>query len=257
MNKMKFAAVFAAALTAAAVTAQDLNALENHVTFQICFEDSVEVDRAEGEVALQQHKHEINESEYTYVEGVKGKALYNTNPRGGWRRYQMQDNLSFERPGTVSLWIKPVAWKKLTADSPKQKNGRYVTITTPFFMTSWSKTGYIVLERACPEFLDRSEMVRLLFPCFKNVRSYHAKEYKWEDNKWYHIVLTWSGYNYTVYVNGENVLAAAHKEQLKQSDMHKCFEVRPNPGMALDEFTVYNKALTPEEIKALYNSMKK
>ena len=47
------------------------------------------------------------------------------------------------------------------------------------------------------------------------------------------------------------------KEQLKQSDMHKNFEVRPNPGMVLDEFTVYNKALSPAEIKALYESMKK
>lgn len=257
MNKTRLAVVFAAVLSAGVVSAADVSALEQNVTFQMSFEDSVEVDRAEGEVELQQGKHEDVQDGYSYVEGVKGKALYNTNPRGGVRRYLMQDNLNFDQPGTISLWIKPVAWKKLTEDCPKQKNGRYNTITTPFFMTGWCKTGYIVLERACPEFLDRSEMVRLLFPCFKNIRSYYSKEFKWEDNKWYHIVLSWSGYNYTVYINGENVLAAAHKEQLKQSDMHKNFEIRPNAGMVLDEFTVYNKALTPEEIKALYDSMKK
>ena len=257
MNKMQISTAAAILFATGICAAQNLNALEEHVTFQISFEDSVEVDRAEGEVALQQGKHEDIQDGYSYVEGVKGKALYNTNPRGHVRRYQMKDNINFEQPGTVSLWIKPVDWKKLTPDSPKQKNGRYNTITTPFFMTGWSKTGYIVLERACPEFLGRSEMVRLLFPAFKNIRSYYSKEFKWEDNKWYHIVLTWSGYNFTVYINGENVLAAAHKEQLKQSDMHKNFEVRPNAGMAMDEFTIYNKALSPEEIKALYDSMKK
>ncbi|MBR2439874.1 MAG: LamG domain-containing protein [Lentisphaeria bacterium] len=257
MKSLQLAVMSAAVLTAGSLFAQDLKALEEHVTFQISFEGSVEVDRAEGEIKLQQGKHEDVQSGYSYVEGVKGKALYNTDPRGHVRRYLMKDNINFDLPGTVSLWVKPVAWKKLTPDSPKQKNGRYNTITTPFFMTGWCRTGYIVLERACPEFLNRPEQVRLLFPAFKNIRSYYSKEFKWEDNKWYHIVMTWSGYNYTVYINGEVVLAAAHKEKLKQSDMHKNFEVRPNPGMTLDEFTIYNKALTPAEIKALYNSMKK
>ena len=257
MKSLRFAILSAAVLTAASVCGQDLKALEEHVTFQMSFEGSVEVDRAEGEIKLQQGKHEDVQTGYSYVDGVKGKALYNTEPRGHVRRYQMKDNLSFETPGTISLWIKPVAWKKLTADSPKQKNGRYHTITTPFFMTSWCKTGYIVLERACPEFLNRPEQVRLLFPCFKNIRSYYSNEFKWEDNKWYHIVMTWSGYNFNVYINGENVLAVAHKEKLKQSDMHKNFEIRPNAGMVLDEFTIYNKALLPAEVKALYESMKK
>lgn len=257
MKNLRFAILSAAVLTAGSLCGQNVKDLEEHVTFQMSFEGSVEVDRAEGEIKLQQGKHEDVQTGYSYVEGVKGKALYNIEPRGFVRRYQMKDNVNFEAPGTISLWVKPVAWKKLTADSPKQANGRYHTITTPFFMTGWSKTGYIVLERACPEFLNRSEQLRLLFPCFKNVRSYYSKEFKWEDNKWYHIVMTWSGHNFTVYINGEFVLAAAHKEKLKQADMHKNFEIRPNVGMALDEFTIYNKALTPAEIKALYNSMKK
>lgn len=257
MKILQLAVMSAAVLTAGSLFAQDLKALEEHVTFQMSFEGSVEVDRAEGEIKLQQGKHEDVQSGYSYVDGVRGKALYNTDPKGHVRRHLMKDNINFDLPGTVSLWVKPVAWKKLTADSPKQKNGRYNTITTPFFMTGWCRTGYIVLERACPEFLNRPEQVRLLFPGFKNIRSYYSKEFKWEDNKWYHIVMTWSGYNYTVYINGEVVLAAAHKEKLKQSDMHRNFEIRPNAGMTLDEFTIYNKALNPAEIKALYNSMKK
>ena len=253
----KLGMMAAMSLAAGTVCAWNPAELEQNVTFQISFEGSAEVDRAEGDDTLQQGKHEDVQDGYSYVEGVKGKALYNTNPKGHVRRYAMKGNINFDRPGTVSLWIKPVNWTKLTRDSPKNPNGRYKTITTPFFMTGWSKTGYIVLERACPEFIDRSEQIRLLFPAFKNAKSYFSREYKWEDNKWYHIVLTWSGYNYTVYVNGEQVISAAQKEKLKQSDMHKNFEVRPMAGMTLDEFTVYNKALTPAEVKALYDSMKK
>lgn len=248
---MLFAAAPAAAPAAPAIS------LDEYVTFQISFDESVDVDIATGSAELKQQAHEDIRDGYQYVDGIKGKALYNTDPRGFVRRYAIQDNLDFEKPGTISMWIKPVKWEKLTPDSPKQPNGRYNTITTPFFMTSWAQNGYIVLERACPELLENPERVRLLFPGFKNVLGYYEKHFTWEDNKWYNIVLTWNGYDYTVYINGEVAIAAAHKEKLKASDMAATFEVRPNPGMVLDEFTVYNKAFSPEELKAMYNQNKK
>ena len=259
---MKFSNFSAAILMFSAVSfaghaAGAADPLEEYITFQISFDESLDVDIAAGSADLQQQPHEDVRDGYSYVDGIKGKALYNTDSRGFVRRYAMQDNLSFEKPGTISMWIKPVKWDKLSPESPKQPNGRYNTITTPFFMTSWAQNGYIVLERACPELLENPERIRLLFPGFKNVIGYYEKHFTWEDNQWYYIVLTWNGYDYSAYINGELAIAAAHKEKLRSQDMAATFEVRPNAGMVLDEFTIYSKAFSPEEIKAMYDQYKK
>ena len=230
---------------------------EDNITFQISFDDSADVDVAIGSADLKQQPHENVTTGYKYIPGIKGKALLNSDPRGFVRRYAIKDNLNFEKPGTISMWIMPVKWEKLTPSSPKQPNGRYNTITTPFFMTSWAQNGYIVLERACPELLENPERVRLLFPGFKNIIGYYEKHFTWKDNQWYNIVLTWNGYDYSVYINGELAIAAAHKEKLKAANMAATFEVRPNVGMALDEFTIYNKAFSAKEIKAMYDKLKK
>ena len=91
MKFLQTAIMGAAVFAAGSAFTQDVKALEEHVTFQISYEGSVEVDRAEGEVKLQQGKHEDVQSGYSYVEGIKGKALHNTNPRGHVRRYLMKD----------------------------------------------------------------------------------------------------------------------------------------------------------------------
>ncbi len=258
---MKFFNLSMAVLLSSAISltvaAADADPLASNVTFQITFDDSADVDIASGSADLKQQPHEDVQDGYTYVNGIKGKALLNSNPRGFVRRYEIKGNLDFEKPGTISMWIMPVKWDKLSPDSPKQPNGRYNTITTPFFMTSWAATGYIVLERACPELLENPERVRLLFPGFKNIIGYYEKHYTWEDNKWYNIVMTWNGRDYSVYINGELAIAAALGEKLKNSDMASTFEVRPNVGMALDEFTIYDKALSLDEIKAMYDRCKK
>ena len=69
MKILQLSVMSAAVLTAGSLFAQDLKALEEHVTFQMSFEGSVEVDRAEGEIKLQCKdvaKETANSYEKTY-----------------------------------------------------------------------------------------------------------------------------------------------------------------------------------------------
>jgi archaellum biogenesis protein FlaJ (TadC family) len=91
------------------------------------------------------------------------------------------------------------------------------------------------------------------FPCFTEIKKSNvSKTYDFQLGKWYHIVKTWDGLNFTVYVNGTELLKTAVPHKITTDMLSRLFSISVAQGMGVDEYTIYDKQLSAEEVKAIY-----
>ena len=75
--------------------------------------------------------------------------------------------------------------------------------------------------------------------------------------QWYHLAVTRSGSTYTIYINGAASGSATNAYTIPDPNAPLTIGQAENLGFMkgrLDEVTVYNRALAPEEIQAVYNA---
>jgi len=176
----------------------------------------------------------------TRTTGFVGKAL-SFDGVDDYVRIPGSDSLaSITSEITISVWVKPLALRD------------WAIIRTPFDLNpkAWG--------------LDRYSN-NLRFYIYDGGTPYVAKK-PWspETGKWYHIVGTYDGKKLKTYINCSLFMALDHVGAIDSTDKGVVIATRKStggewlfPGL-IDDVRVYNRALTEQEIRALYlNYLKK
>ncbi|NOQ38534.1 DUF2341 domain-containing protein, partial [archaeon] len=115
---------------------------------------------------------------------------------------------------------------------------------------------------------DINQIVYIIIPADGEINVVHfgGGEYDWgtgvyvDAGKWYHFVLTWNGTTEKLYLDGVQEAIqdnAAYDIDLTEFKIGYCF-YRPlgerHLDGTIDEFRIWNRALSPEEINASYNA---
>ncbi len=231
---------------------QEPDPLAEHIAFYVSFDDSLEPDQARGEAKIQVGN--FTPAKYRFMEGVRGKAVIPVPGKAQNLRFKIKDNINFAEPGSITFWFNPVDWAVQTADTPNQPGTQWKkTYHAGFFGTSYSANGYIVLQRLSSHVPGGKDVLMLLFPCFKDLRrSGVSRNFDFGKNVWHFLAMTWNGLDYSVCLDGKQVLSTAVPYKLTQEKLSDCFELSMAGGLAFDEFTVYDKQLSPDEVMKLY-----
>ncbi|WFB36969.1 LamG domain-containing protein [Kiritimatiellota bacterium B12222] len=213
-------------------------ALQEGLTLYIPWDSSMEATTAEGV------KTPTKDQSTQLVEGKSGTGVELT---GSARLYYPgKDNFNIQE-GTIAFWAKRnMSWKesdegfilvKAIAGSGWNQNSFYFSITPHNQIRVW------------------------LWDSEKKQTLYMVAPVPSQANVWYHLAATFTDGEVRIYVNGEEgsytpdgkgdpmmVMPSGDVKNLQiGSDYNHAFE-----GV-IDEFRVYNRVLSPEEIKALYN----
>ena len=254
MKNSAFALILGIALIPAAVPAEEEDPLRENVTFYCSFDGALEPDQARGSDKIQNGR--LVRENYSFIDGVKGKAVF-CKDRSDGLYFQIKDNIDFSVPGSASVWIFPKDWVVQTKDTPNQGKTQWKqTYSCGLITTAYNKTGYIVLQRMTSHVPGGKDVLWLGFPCFQEIKKSNvSKNYDFQLGNWYHIVETWDGQNFTVYVNGEEILKTSVPVKITTDKLARLFSVNVAKGMAVDEYTVYDKQLSADEVKAMYTKL--
>jgi len=173
----------------------------------------------------------------SYDKGVHLRALV-TNKKGQTLRYQVKGNLN-PRQGSVAMWIKPLTWEPAKLDPLDPR---------VFFDVLGPENARLLIYKY--------QGASLMFLSYNSAT--FAGIGKWKAGDWHHIVCTWrreSG-DCRTYIDGE----LAQKGKLPLPDeLSGLFAVGSTGWGAveggdtlLDEFYIFRRALTPEEVANLY-----
>jgi len=192
-----------------------------------------------------------------FQDGIRGKALLINETSVKDVRYTSDSNFVLSKPGAISFWVQPVQW--LRGDGlpnlPGGKAGQKVQTGMVFFSTSIGKANFVI-KRQTTHDITRDESDRLLiyssaFNGLRDIRLWH-KDMIWREGEWHHLVLTWSRQDIVLFIDGSRV---------GQTVIEKPMEITPDTftlgsqfgtSILLDEFCIYSKQLTDEEVKLLH-----
>ena len=160
------------------------------------------------------------------------------------------------------MWIQPVKWKRgeeLPKDPEREDGHRLVTYSV-FFMTPYSGSGYMGLERMTSVYLqgDNAKDFFLfwsaLFPKVQNAST--SARFLWPAGEWHHVALTWKGQEITLYLDGERACCVPLKGKI---DVQPATFIVGGSGAdptLIDEVAIYSRALSEKDVKDLFTSFK-
>ena len=178
----------------------------------------------------------------SFVPGRRGQAalLGEDGKNRYWVDYDTADNIRVEE-GTIALWIQPLGW------TGTDDGFRY------FFM--------IRDETCCKFYLYRFRDDNLLVLAGNGIEgqwgSVAMRTDAWKDGQWVHLAVTWKDRAVALYVDGKQMgrsvvpqakyfRGMAPSFSLGQSE---CWDPKQKKAQtAFDEFVVFSRALTPEEV---------
>lgn len=232
------------------LSAEEQDPLAEHISFYNSFDGSIEPDQARGSDKI--IVGNLDRTKFTYIQGVKGKALL-AGDKAPALRFKVKGNIDFAAPGSVSFWFNPVDWVVQTPETPNQGNTRWKeTRSAGFFATSYSPAGYIVLQRSTSHVPGGKDVLMLVFPCFKDITKSNVRtNLDFPKNRWRHMAMTWDGLNYFVYLDGKEVLRTSVPYKITEDKVNECFVISTARGLAFDEFAIYDKQLSAEEIAGI------
>ena len=179
--------------------------------------------------------------------GVKGKALLvgldEQNVRRGVQ-YPHEKNLDWTK-GTISFWVKPVNW-----------TGRDTGFFAMFFSTAAGKNLFYIYKYHTGEYLYllRGENPGWLFSIYRPG--------EWKKGEWHHVACVWDPVQQAIYIDGQLMAVNRVYFPLKDLSEKKDFVIGENKRTMslknkgrmslIDEFRIYDRILSREEIAALY-----
>lgn len=159
--------------------------------------------------------------------------------------YSGKGNLDLNE-GTFALWIK--------RDKPWSEKRGYM-ILRAVAGKEWNQDGFYIAVTKWDELsvsqFDRDKKRNIVLS--PNNIPYPA-------NEWQHLVVTWQGPAVRIYMNGVEISYKTPSDPMREAPagtvwrIQICSENSEKEALdgAIDEFRIYSKAMTPAEVKALY-----
>ena len=228
--------------------------------FYVSFDaEDFDADVADGKAEGERNKGTPPE----FADGLRGKAM---SVVYGGATFDAKDNFSFGRPGSVSLWVQPVQWKRkleLPAD-PNSDSGRRTPTYNCFFGTPYNPDGYMGIQRMTSVHLEGAAALDSImvfahgYPKLlqknNNARAPHVD---WADGEWHHIALTWDKEEFRLYLDGKIGAQVPVAGRIDPEDDAAQFFMGASEPTLIDEVAVYKRVLSEGEIKTLFDSYKK
>ena len=231
------------------------NEIQEDVVFYLSFDGSIEVDRSVGTgkaINFERIKNPV------FTNGINGKALVAKDKRIAMI-FKRKDILNFGEAGSISMWIKPVKWLNSEDMPVVKKTGFRKTLYQNLFLTHYSKNGYLGFERITSPHPKHNARMLLFFAKFKGIKAGYSTRIDWsrQKSKWHNVVITWSPLCFKVYLDGEFKGETTLQQKIKDNDLSSTFNVECPAGTIMDEFIIYNKALSKEQIAKFYKALSK
>ncbi len=187
------------------------------------------------------------ETPVSFQDGIRGKALViGTDPQGVRHgvAYPHEKNLNWTE-GAISFWLKPVNWK-----------GSDTGFFVPVFDAKAGKNYFMIYKYCVGEtfYFMRGEHGFWLFTQFKPG--------EWKPGEWHHVVCNWNPVQLSMYIDGRLVTEQRIHFPLRnlepKSDFllgefkHSFKYQQPGRLSLLDEFKIFDRMLTLDEVKELY-----
>jgi hypothetical protein len=172
-----------------------------------------------------------------FTDGVSGKAVrLNQN---GCINYSVEKNIDAEQ-GTIAFWMRPADW------NPRLRTNTY------HWIFSVNKSGAKV---------DRFQLFKMPGPLMMFFYGKHDKVKKltfsigkWKLKQWHFIAFTWGQAQIKLYVDGKLLRTVKISMEQMPSDLND--KITLQGGLETtdyDNFQIYKRPLSGNEIKALYN----
>lgn len=175
------------------------------------------------------------------VKGKYGNAL-KTSALLGHLKYPASQIFNPEE-GTVEFWVKAIDWV------PGDDNFHV------FFEAKSDGAIYLYKYFQDSKLLMLATNDHKYGPYFSS-----GAKINWNKNEWHHVAGTWSSLGVLLYIDGEPI-SKAPVEATLPSKTPEFFSIGNLPWHSLrlgttliDEFRIYNKSLTPRQIKARFNN---
>lgn len=84
--------------------------------------------------------------------------------------------------------------------------------------------------------------------------SIHPSSFLLNHNEWYHIVVKWTGINVELFVNGEFIENGTFYREFNFEGLRS--DIFTAPNALFDDLLIAKRALSPEEIRAIYHSQR-
>ena len=182
-----------------------------------------------------------------FRKGLKGKALLIGMDEKKIRHgvsYPHEKNLNWKQ-GTISFWVNPVNW-----------NGTDTGFFAMFFSAWAGENNFYIYKYLVGEFLYfmRGERGFWLFSMFR--------QGEWKAGEWHHVVCTWDPVQLSIFIDGELATERRISFPLKNMSPKTDFIIGENKKTMklknkgrlslIDEFKIFDRILTRQEIRALY-----
>ena len=188
---------------------------------------------------------------YTGPKGKNNAVLLNNEENIA---YTHTDNFNFKQ-GTVSFWVKPVNWKM-------SARGKFQT----FFELRSGDTKYRFIINK----INSGDALNFLIRC--NGKSYGTvfPNTGWQTGEWHKIDCTWNSSGMKLYVDGKPPKSGSAQEKIFKEDpdfpesvrwasmrlnFFRGWKVDPDWQTAYDELKIYDRVLSPEEIRKEYEAV--
>ena len=193
-----------------------------------------------------------------FSDGIRGKALLINNTSVTEVSYSSSSNFILSKPGAISFWVQPVKWLRgdELPDLPGGKPGQKTRTAMGFFSTSMPKACFAIKRETTYDIIRRKNDSLLVYSsAFNGIRDIRIwyKDMMWGEGEWHHLALTWSRQDIVLYIDGERV---------GQATIEKPMEITPDTftlgsqygcSMLLDEFCIFSKQITDDDVKLLYD----
>ncbi len=217
-----------------AIFALAASALADDVIFYAPFDGSPDAATAAGD------KQAVYAKAPAYCQGIKGQALAMQFESIA---YATKGNILVDQ-GTLTCWLKP------TASWQKSKDYNWF-----FTAGEWKKSGLIYLYY-CGDPINGPRF--MLGKSSEANWGINAPKMEWTVDQWHFFACTWTaaGSRIALYVDGKLSSELALGGDNFPKDVGNEIHLSSAVPTAMDELTIYNRALTAEEIGKKYEELK-
>ncbi|MCD6218766.1 LamG domain-containing protein [Candidatus Calescamantes bacterium] len=216
---------------------------DKSLLFFVPFDFSVDAEKA------YHHKEGKLIGEGEYIPGVVGNCLSLPAEGKGFVYYDIRDNIDFKK-GTVMFWFKPYwwgdskEWKRYTILWVRMEHGKFF-----YFHRSFRQ------DHPTHVYIAKSDHKGVSFP----TDNYFKKD------KWVHIAMTWDvgTKKFIVRIDYDKTVRCRDKGDWEgegfipvQLQLGKFYETDDPINAAYDEFYIFNRVLSDEEISQYYQETK-